>query len=86
MKPPPHTTQTMRPQEPPRFAGNLLLVEELSLRLALDILAAKLPGFGDAFVAEADKLLALPLPTPDTQRAMQTLRDHIAQIGEAPIQ
>lgn len=70
----------------PRFAGSLLLVNELTLGLALDILATQMPGFCRAFVAEADQLLALPLPTPDAQRAMQTLRDHIAKIGEAPIQ
>lgn len=70
----------------PQFAGSLLLVNELALQLALDILATQMPDFCRAFVSEADKLLDLPLPTPDAQRAMQTLRDHIARIGEAPIQ
>lgn len=75
----------MNHQTLPRFAGNLLLVNELAIQLALDILTTQLPYFGEAFVTEADKLLALPLPTPDAQSAMQTLRNHIADISaQAP--
>lgn len=79
---PPHLPMATMNNPAPHFASNLLLTQELALQLALDILAVQLPGFGESFVSEADKLLALPLPTPDAQQAMKTLRDHIAAVTE----
>lgn len=59
---------------PQTFAGQILLADELALRLTLSVLVGVVPQFSDLFLAGVDRLLEGDLPT-HTRAALQGVRE-----------